>query len=54
MAVGQNRLKIVNLDFFYLIVMEFLNDRVPSCPILEILNFGRIREKATGAGDHGL
>jgi hypothetical protein len=35
-AVGQNRLKIVNLDFFT-IIMKFLNDRVPSCPILEIL-----------------
>jgi hypothetical protein len=34
--------------------MKFLNDRVPSCPILEIWDFGRIREKATGAGDYGL
>jgi hypothetical protein len=35
--------------------MKFLNDRVPSsCLILETWDFGRIREKATGAGDHGL
>jgi hypothetical protein len=43
MAVGQNRLKIVILEFFT-IIMKFLNDRVPSCPILEIWDFGRIRE----------
>jgi hypothetical protein len=43
MAVGQNRLKIVILEFInhhY----EILNDRLPSCPILEIWDFGRIRE----------
>jgi hypothetical protein len=34
--------------------MKFLNDRVPSSLILEIWDFGRIREEATGAGDHGL
>jgi hypothetical protein len=34
--------------------MKFLNDRVPSCPILEKWDFSRIRELATGAGDHGL
>jgi hypothetical protein len=39
MAVGQNRLKIVNLDFFP-IIMKFLNDRVPSCFILVIWDFG--------------
>jgi hypothetical protein len=43
MAVGQNRLKIMNLEFFTFI-MKFLNDRVPSCHILEIWDFGRIRE----------
>jgi hypothetical protein len=49
MAAGQNRLK-----FFFTIIIKFLNDRVPSCPILEIWGFGRIREKAIGAGEHGL
>jgi hypothetical protein len=53
MAVGQNRLKIVILEFFT-IIMKYLNYRVPSCLILEMWDFGRIREKATGAGDHGL
>jgi hypothetical protein len=53
MAVGQNRLKIVNLEFFT-IIMKFLKDRVLSCLILEKWDFGRIREQATGAGDHGL
>jgi hypothetical protein len=43
MTVGQNRLKIVILAFFN-IIMKFLNYRVPSCPILEIWDFGRIRE----------
>jgi hypothetical protein len=43
MAVGQKRLKIVNLDVFTFI-MKFLNDRVPSCPISDIWDFGRIRE----------
>jgi hypothetical protein len=43
MAVDQNRLKIVNLEFLTFI-MKFLNGRVPSCLILEIWEFGRIRE----------
>jgi hypothetical protein len=34
--------------------MKFLNDRVPSSLILEIWDFGQIREQATGAGGHGL
>jgi hypothetical protein len=45
MAIGQCRafsLKIVILEIFT-IIMKFLNDRVPSCPILEIWDFGRIR-----------
>jgi hypothetical protein len=29
---------------FFTFVMKFLNDRVPSCPILEKWDFGRIRE----------
>jgi hypothetical protein len=36
------------------LIMKVLNDRAPSCLILVIWDFGRIREQATGAGDHGL
>jgi hypothetical protein len=34
---------------FFVSVTKFLNDRAPSYPLLEIWDFGRIREQATGA-----
>ena len=38
----------------FTISMKFLIEEVPSCPILEIWDFGRIEEQATGATCHDI
>jgi hypothetical protein len=53
---GPMELKGPTLGFLSLftINIKFLIDRVPSCPTLEIWDFGRIGEWAIGAADHGI